>query len=248
MCLILFAWRHHPDYPLIVAANRDEFHDRPASPAGFWPEHTSLLAGRDLRAGGTWLGVTRHGRFAALTNVRQRQREGAPSRGDMVKRFLLEAQSPEEYVDRIETAGIEYSGFNLLLGDGSDLLWYSNVGQQRYILEPGIYGLSNDQLDTPWPKVEYSKSAIRRALDRLPDESPLFHLLRDATPYPEGMDADASIDIGFRNLLSAAFVLDPRYGTRNSTVFLHHRDGTRVLDEQLWQPDGTAGQRSRYRF
>ena len=154
MCLIVLAWRQHREYPLLLAANRDEFHRRPAAPADFWPQQPALLAGRDLEAGGTWLGISRSGRFAAVTNIRDPDAQGsAPrSRGELTRDFLAGAAPPAAYLDAVAARRGDYLGFNLLLGD-SEALWYLHGGGASWAaprrLAPGIHGLSNAALDVP---------------------------------------------------------------------------------------------------
>jgi len=175
MCLILLAWRAHPDYPLVVAANRDEFFTRPAAEAGWWPDRPDVFAGRDLEAGGSWLGLSRSGRFAGLTNFRDpaRQRPDAPSRGALVADFLAGAESTDAALARLTLEGPLYNGFNLLLSDGDSLGIYESESGSARRLEPGLYALSNHLLDTPWPKVLAGKSRLARALRALPDDTPL---------------------------------------------------------------------------
>ncbi len=250
MCLIFVAWRVHPDFPLVVAANRDEFFARPTAAAAFWPEAPSILAGRDLEAGGTWMGVTRRGRFAALTNFRDpgRMREGAPSRGTLVAGFLGEESPADAYLRRIEAFGRKCNGFNLLLCDGDSLWWTSNVGGEPRQLAAGIYGVSNHLLDTPWPKVGAGKTALTRALDDLPGEQGLFDLLRDESVHPDEHLPATGVSLEWERLLSAAFVKSPAYGTRSSSVLVRHRDGTTVFDEQTWLPGALRGPRRRFRY
>lgn len=250
MCLIFLAWRVHPDYPLVVAANRDEFFARPTAAAGFWPEAPAILAGRDLEAGGTWMGVTRGGRFAALTNFRDpgRMRAGAPSRGALVAGFLAADSTAEGHLRQIAALGRECNGYNLLLDDGDSLWWSSNVGGESRRLAPGIYGVSNHLLDTPWPKVGAGKTALNRALDDLPDEQGLFELLRDESVHPDEHLPATGVPLEWERLLSAAFVKSPDYGTRSSTVLVMHRSGATVFDEQTWLPGAQRGPRRRYRF
>lgn len=252
MCLILLGWRAHPDFPLVVAANRDEFHKRPTAPAGFWTDHPQVLAGRDLLGGGTWMGVTRNGRFAALTNYRnpQHMRPDAPSRGPLVSRFLTGSDSPMDYLAQVERRGGDFNGFNLLVGNGRSLAWYSNVSGEMRTLEPGVYGLSNELLDTPWPKVERAKSDLSRSLGSLPDDTDLLHLLRDDRIYPDEALPRTGVSIELERMLSAAFIRadDQRYGTRSSTVLLQDRDGMICFDEQQWKPDASTGERRRFRF
>ena len=251
MCLILLAWQVHPEYPLVVAANRDEFFGRNTAPAGSWPDNPSILAGRDLSAGGTWMGVTHDGRFAALTNHRDpsQVRTDAPSRGSLVSDFLMGVESPGIYSKRFAgSGGHAYNGFNLLVADRDELFWVSNVNGEVRRLPSGIYGLSNELLDTPWPKVEQSKSGLAKALQALPDDQPLFQLLRDDTTYPDDMLPRTGIDSEWGKLLSAAFVRGPGYGTRSSTVLLMQRTGVTVLDEQTWLEQAKPGPRHRFRF
>lgn len=250
MCLIFLAWQVHPDFPLVVAANRDEFFARPTEAAGFWSEAPDVLAGRDLEGGGSWMGVTRHGRFAALTNFRDpaRVRSGAPSRGALVTGFLTNKREAGDYLRQIPAMARECNGYNLLLGDGRNLWWNSNVSGESRQLAPGIYGVSNHLLDTPWPKVGAGKTALTRALDDLPDNRGLFALLRDESIHPDEHLPETGVPLAWERLLSAAFVRSPAYGTRSSTALVMQRDGATVFDEQTWLPGAVRGPRRRYRF
>ena len=187
MCLILVAWRVHPDYPLVVAANRDEFFARPAVEAAWWKDAKNVFAGRDLEAGGTWLGLARDGRFAGLTNFRDppRNRNDAPSRGALVADFLTGNESTAAALARLQAQGPRYNAFNLFVSDGDSLGIYESASGSARILEPDIYALSNHLLDTPWPKVTAGKSRLARALRALPDDTPLRELLRDDRPAPD---------------------------------------------------------------
>ena len=243
MCLILLAWRVHPDYPLVVAANRDEFFARPTAPAGFWADAPEIFAGRDLEAGGTWLGATRRGRFAALTNYRDpaRIRRGTPSRGELVAAFLQGEAAPADYVARLRPRAGDYNGFNLLVGDGRDMHYFSNVAEESgHIgpLAPNVYGLSNHLLDTPWPKVARGKSALTAALDALPEAEPLFELLRDDHQAADEELPRTGVSLEWERLLSAAFIRSPAYGTRSSTVVLRDTAGNTTFIEQTWDRDG----------
>lgn len=267
MCLILLAWQAHPEYPLIVAANRDEFFDRPTASAQFWPENPALLAGRDLLAGGTWLGITRSGRFAALTNYREIKDRPSPptalSRGRLVSDFLQGDGSSSAYLAALAAHADDYQAFNLICGSLADGLWYYSNRDQNggfsaarpaKALSPGIYGLSNNLLDTPWPKVAQGKSALARALATLPREAPLFELLRDDRTHADDQLPRTGISLEWERALSAAFIRAPHYGTRSSTVLLCDRRQIISFDEQSYRPDGAAGtppaasQRSRFRF
>ncbi|HMX16411.1 MAG TPA: NRDE family protein [Rhodocyclaceae bacterium] len=250
MCLILVAWKAHPRFPLVVAANRDEFFARPTATAGFWPETPAMLAGRDLQAGGTWMGYTRNGRFAALTNFRDpaQMRTDAESRGALVAGFLSGDETPEAYLARVGPQGPRYNGFNLLVADRDELAWYSNVGGGKKVLAPGIYGVSNHLLDTPWPKLQAAKSALARALDALPDDQALFDLLRDDEIHPDDALPRTGVSVEWERVLSSAFVKAPGYGTRSSTVLLRDDRNGVVFDEQTWLAGGAPGGRARFRF
>lgn len=238
MCLILLAWQAHPDYPLVIAANRDEYFDRPTAPAQFWSEAPQLLAGRDLQAGGTWLGITRSGRFAALTNFREPEQSSkatAPSRGELVSAFLMGQQSPEAYLGELTQHASNYRAFNLLCGtlDG-ELYYYANRGQSgRYdLMTPGIHGLSNHLLDTPWPKVIHGKKALEQALPALPDTAPLFQLLSNETPAADQDLPHTGVSLEWERVLSSACIRAPHYGTRSSTVLIFNgRDNIAHFDE-----------------
>jgi uncharacterized protein with NRDE domain len=233
MCLIVLAWQVHPEYPLVVAANRDEFFARPSAPAGFWPERPEILAGRDLEAGGTWLGVNRCGRFAALTNYREggQQRPEAPSRGALATDFLTQQSDPQRYLDDLAKRGAEYNGFNLFVGDCRRLGYYANRGRGPRWLEPGIYGLSNHLLDTPWPKLAAAKTAFAGALTRLPTTAPFFDLLADRK-----IVADAHLD--------AADDGSIRPGHPDRTQFWPRRDAARRGLRALYNRLTTFGQTS----
>lgn len=250
MCLILLAWRAHADYPLVVAANRDEFFARRTAAADFWDDAPQVLAGRDLEAGGTWLGVTRTGRFAALTNFRDpaRNKAGAPSRGQLVSRFLTGMQSPGDYLHELESGAARYNGFNLVFGDRDSLWCFSNCGEGERQLGPGVYGLSNHLLDTPWPKVARGKSALSAALHALPDERPLFGLLRDDSIAPDDLLPRTGISLEWERLLSAAFISTAGYGTRSATVLMMNASGEVRFVEQAFLPEALPGERREFAF
>jgi uncharacterized protein with NRDE domain len=233
MCLILLAWKVHPRYPLVVAANRDEFFARPTASADFWTDAPQVLAGRDLQGGGTWLGVTRDGRFAALTNYRDPQRllANARSRGELVARFLRGTDRVAAFATCLETVAGACNGFNLIYGDTTELHYFSNCGERPRRLEAGIYGLSNHLLDTPWPKVARGKSALARAVQALPDDAPLMAMLRDDSVASDEELPRTGVSLEWERLLSAAFVRSPAYGTRSSTVLVMDADGLLRFDE-----------------
>lgn len=246
MCLIALAWQVHADYPLLVAANRDEFHARPSAPARFWPETPALLAGRDLAAGGTWLGVTRTGRFAALTNYRDPQApKGKKSRGLLVSDFLQAEADPLAYAEAVVAAGEQYGGFNLLLGTPRELVVVSNRGMPPRRLAPGVYGLSNHLLDTPWPKVAKARRALQAEL-AAPSAEGLLALLADAEPAADAELPDTGVGPAMERLLSPLFIQSPQYGTRASTALLLGRERIRFV-EQAFAAAG-PGERSDFEF
>lgn len=240
MCLILLAYRSHPDYPLILAANRDEFYDRPTAPAQFWSEAPCLLAGRDLRRGGTWLGVTRGGRWAAVTNFRETARTmtGGRSRGELVKGFLAGEESPEAFLAQLSAEAGSFPGFNLLAGTTEELWYFSNRDNGGRPLAPGLYGLSNALLDTPWPKVVRSRMALASALALSTSalEADLFALLADRRAPPDSELPDTGFGLPWERLLSPPFILSPAYGTRSSTVLTLSGDGHASLIERTFSP------------
>ncbi|MDD5296516.1 MAG: NRDE family protein [Rhodocyclaceae bacterium] len=249
MCLILLAWRAHPDFPLVVAANRDEFFARPTAAADFWADRPEILAGRDLEGGGTWLGISRGGRFAGLTNYRDpaSQRQGTPSRGALVADFLDGASSPAVYQTHLTDRGAAYNGYNLIFGNGDELYYQSNQGPGGPLL-PGVYGLSNHLLDTPWPKVALGKSRLASALSRLPDDAGLLQLLRDDALAEDHLLPRTGVSLDWERLLSAAFVRSPSYGTRSSSVIVADKEGRVAFEEVSYGKEGEETGRERFRF
>lgn len=224
MCLILLSLKAHPRYRVIIAANRDEYYERPTSPAGFWEEAPLVLAGRDLQGGGTWLGITKKGRFGAITNYRDpaTRKEGAPSRGRLLSSFLMCKETPFEFIARARQESNRYNGFNLIVGERDQVFWYSNRGDEVRRLSPDLYALSNHLLDTPWPKVTRGKEALKRLLKERKDPSPeeFFHILQDgAITNDESLPA-TGVDLEWERILSPIFVSSSFYGTRSSTLLL----------------------------
>lgn len=245
MCLLAVAWHVHPAYRLVVAANRDEFYVRETEPAHHWPDHPEVFAGRDVRAGGTWMGVTADGRFAALTNVRGgvlAPEQGAPpppSRGALVADFLTGHSSAAVYVASVATVAEQYSGFNLLVADHDQLWWCSNHSEPQQ-LGPGVYGLSNASLDTPWPKTTAATSAMRAALSQ-PDEASmeaaLFAALADRTlpaieDVPVGDLSESEFPAERARQLAACMIVTDDYGTRASSVLAINRVGVIAMQER----------------
>ena len=242
MCLAVIALSAHPHYSLVVAANRDEFHARPAAPAawGRAPPFVDILAGRDLEAGGTWLGVRRDGRWSLVTNVREpgRHDPAARSRGELVPR-VLGADATDAALAGIADAADRYNGFNLLAGDAGGVRWTSNRDPGVRSLSAGTHGLSNALLDTPWPKVVRTLDRVRAwAADGERDTSPLFAALADRAPAPDALLPATGVPLDWERMLSAPFIVSERYGTRCSTLLTIDRDGRARFQERSFSADG----------
>lgn len=267
MCLILFAWKSHPDYPLVVAANRDEFYDRDTEPMGWWPEHPHLLAGKDradvIGSPGTWLGFTKTGRFAALTNVRapSEKNPDARTRGELSLRYLTGQHKPHAYIQKNAKQFEQYNGFNLLMADLSDpknaeMHWVSNrlmMGQNirprkvfpEQALAPGVYGLSNAMLDTPWPKVNHRVAAFAQTLamdsGQLKNSDHYLRVLADTHEASPQELPNTGVNKDWEKALSAAFIKTPAYGTRSSTILRVRKDGQFEMVERRFDANGTVG-------
>ena len=243
MCVLFVAVEAHPRYPLVLAGNRDEAHARPTAALARWTDAPNVLGGRDLEAGGTWLGVTDAGRWATVTNVRDPASVYADrrSRGALVADYLRGHMAPEAYARLVQTERDAYNGFNLLVGDGADV-WIASSRRDAGRLAPGIYGLSNDTLDTPWPKLVRGRAAFAHALrsERL-DPEDLLSFLADETPAPDADLPETGVGLDLERVLSPLFIRGARYGTRASTALLLDRDGGGTTAEQAWGPDGTRG-------
>lgn len=224
MCLILFAHQMSSEYPLVVAANRDEFHQRPTQASHYWPEHPRVLAGRDLQAGGTWMGINRSGRFAAVTNYRDpgKTRPAPRSRGNLVIDYLQNQLPTGQYLDKVSSTANDYAGFNLLVGDGDQLWYLSNSGpyieRQARRLPPGIYGLSNASLDTPWPKVQRGKQVLAAALHGSIDHDALEAVVASRQLASKDQLDLQGLNSEMDELLSAQFIANEAYGTRATTT------------------------------
>ncbi len=221
MCLILFAFKSHPNYKLVVAANRDEFYERKTSPAGYWQDHPGVLAGRDLEGMGTWMGIHTGGNLSMLTNYRDLSNINphAPTRGKLVSNFLITNSKPSDYLDSINPLAESYNDFNILLGTPDDLWYYSNVDRRKMMLGSGVYGLSNHLLDTAWPKVEQGKSKLKEALsNEYINTEDLFKSLSSDNKAPDNKLPDTGVGIEMERMLSPMFIKSPKYGTRCSTV------------------------------
>ncbi|TVO63630.1 NRDE family protein [Denitromonas ohlonensis] len=250
MCLIAIAWQQHPDYPLIVIANRDEFFDRPAAPAHWWPDPAGLLAGRDLRGGGTWLGVGRNGRFAALTNYRdpKQNRADARSRGDLVVRVATNDQSAAAFGAQVIAEREDYNPFNLLVSDGDALVAVESVTGQSHTLPPGVHTLSNHLLDTPWPKALAARRGLEAAIRSEPDIDALINILRDDRPAPDAALPDTGVPLAWERMLSSCFIRAPGYGTRCTTIVMRSNHGQMRFVEARWHTDGAPDGRTDEQF
>ncbi|MEJ2531211.1 MAG: NRDE family protein [Halioglobus sp.] len=254
MCLLIIAHQSDPRYPLVVAANRDEFHARPTAASAFWPEHPGLLAGRDLEQGGTWMGITRTGRFAAITNYRDPSRTApAPrSRGELPLQFLTGDASPAAFLRDVAGRADGYAGFNLLLGDPQGLWYFSNsrtAGDSPQRLQPGIYGLSNAQLDTPWPKVILGKQRLQTLLESGSlDHNELAAVVGDKRLADPEELREHGMGNGMDHLLSAQFIITGTYGTRASTTLWITEDGQASWRELSFDAGGCVGGVQEKRF
>lgn len=252
MCLILLAYKIHPDYTLALAANRDEFYARPTSRADFWEDAPRILAGKDLKEGGTWLGVDRSGRFAAVSNYRDpgSDKADALSRGHLVSDFLRGQQTPADYLDKLPLKGEEYRGFNLLVGDRQELGYYSNRSKAARMLAPGLYGVSNHLLDTPWPKIQRGKKRLSELLarNRAVDPEAILEILGDRTIADDEQLPDTGVGLAMERILSPIFITSPHYGTRSSTVLLIDRDEQVSFIERSFDPPSNRSQTVHYRF
>lgn len=241
MCLILFSYDTHPFYRLVFAANRDEYYNRPTAPVAFLDNAPDVLGGLDLKHNGMWLGITRTGRLAAITNFRDPGLEmtSAPSRGFLVKDFLFGKEAPMTYLQEIKSVGDQYNGFNLLVGDRTELFYYSNRGDRIQKIEPGIYGLSNHFMDTPWPKIVKGKGALKRLLENNEkvDAEDIFAVLKDGAIPPDDLLPDTGVDLDWERTLSPLFISSEIYGTRSSSIVLIERGGEITFIERTFISD-----------
>lgn len=231
MCSIFFAWHAHPNYKLIIAANRDEFYKRPTEDSRF---RGDVLCGKDLEANGFWMGITRNGRFAALTNYRDLSlnREEAPSRGKIVATYLENSYSPTMFYELSKNNFDAYNPFNLLLSDRESLHYYSSVNHLFQKLKPGVYGLSNHLLNTPWAKVEKGRNRLTHIMNHTPENElaeHLFFLLEDREIPPDEYLPDTGVGKKIERMLSSIFIISEEYGTRTSTVLLVDKN-----DQVFW--------------
>lgn len=248
MCLILFSWKQHPDYKLILAANRDEFYKRPTAPANFWEDNPNILAGRDLQGHGTWIGVNAHGKIAALTNYRDPKNidPNAISRGELTVNYLKEKISPQEYLDTLkETAG-NYNGFNLIVGDHEELLHYNNVNHHIERLSPGTYGLSNGFFQENWPKLKTGREALAAQVqNNTTDEYTLLNVLSNKTIAPDSDLPKTGVPLEWERALSPLFIETEEYGTRCSTlIYIDYEHRLKFVEKTYAVGEQTEGLKS----
>jgi uncharacterized protein with NRDE domain len=251
LCLILFAYQVHPTYKLIVAANRDEFYQRPTAPVHYWEDYPYILAGRDLSKMGTWMGVTRSGRFAALTNYRDPKEitEGKRSRGELVADFLKGSDDPEQYLIEIAKKRHLYPGYNLLAGDVNELYYYSNIGDKVQKLESGIYGVSNHLLDSDWPKVKRGRerlsSIISGSNESLSEQ--ILTFMQEAETASDEMLPNTGVSIELERMLSPIFIKSDGYGTRSSSALLM-TDEEIIFRERVYTKEGMSDVENSFYF
>lgn len=241
MCLITFNFNPFANRTLVIAANRDEFYKRPTQPVHFWKEDSAIFAGKDLEAGGTWMGISLYGRFAAITNFRDGKylKKYETSRGNIVKRFLQVSDNINDFITFLEKEKDNYAGYNLLFMENNNMFWFSNKSDTVQLLEPGTYGLSNHLLDTEWPKVVKAKTALKEFV-KSGDKNVLFGMLKDTTIAQDDQLPDTGVPFELEKMLSAPFIISPEYGTRSSTVAEIFLDGSVKYEEHLY--DHIAGQ------
>jgi uncharacterized protein with NRDE domain len=242
MCILFIAVNQHPRYPLVIAANRDEFHQRPTQPAHFWESDKNILAGKDLTAGGTWMGINTAGNIAALTNIRApgKERQNAITRGELVANFINKHNSQSNYLQQLKDSHLQYNGYNLLFGNLDQLQVYNSFEDTAYELEDGVYGLSNASLNSPWPKLDIGRSALANYCtnaDILSHEH-LFELLGNNLPANDDELPDTGIPVEWEKKLSSIFIISPEYGTRSSTVLLVDNNHQAYWEERSFSNTG----------
>jgi len=252
MCLVVFAYDHHPAYWLIFGANRDEFRNRPTEPARYWNGSPHVLAGRDRQAGGTWMGVTTAGKFAAVTNYRDPRNRIAnpPSRGKLVLAYLQETRlTPEVYRSTLLREGRQYNGFNLLFGAIDKLYYFTNRGNSSGLITPGIHGISNHLLDSRWPKVNVARSRLDAIVQQDNfDPEEIFLALSDPVPFADDLLPETGVGLERERMLSPLFINDEEYGTRSSTVVLAGRDGKVTFIERTFDHGTGTSSTQSYNF
>lgn len=241
MCLITFAFKKHAEYPLILVANRDEFYGRETQAAKEWHEegYPNIIAGKDLRAGGTWMGINKNGRWAALTNYRDIDniKENAPSRGDLVLNFLKSDGKPEDYLTELDKISYQFNGFNLLIGDSKTIHYYSNYGKKIVNVNQGFHGLSNAHLNTPWKKTSDVTQRLKSLVeDDVIEPNSFFEIMSDETKADEKTLPQTGLPLKMEKAISSIFINTPDYGTRCTTILLQNKDGDYTYIERRFKP------------
>lgn len=249
MCLITFAFNVHPKYKFILAANRDEFYARPTSTAGWWQDHSEILGGRDLEAMGTWMGINKNGRFAAVTNYRDLKnlKSHAKTRGDLPTDFLIGTQTPKAYAEQVHQSGEDYNGFNLIVMD-EDLAYVSNYVDESYELNFGLYGLSNALLDTPWTKVEKAKSSLDHLIQKKFDLNDLVEMMQDDQKASDDALPETGLDYEREKALSAMCIRTSEYGTCCSTAIRIDYEGNVEFMEKSYPVGDRTDQTVSFEF
>lgn len=239
MCLIAFQLQSHPTYKLVMMANRDEAYARPTAPAQFWSDYPNILAGRDLEQLGTWLGVNKQGKVAALTNYRDftLPQTGKRSRGQIISSYLESDQPAQRFMEQLHANRTDYAGCNVLAGSADEMFYYSNVEQSIKPIKPGTYGLSNALLDTPWPKVDRTKALLADYMEHtdIIDPDVLFDLMQRAEPFPTAQLPDTGVGEALENLLSSIFIRSEEYGTRCTTVLTIDNEDLVNFEERTYE-------------
>lgn len=252
MCLVFFAYGHHPGFRVILAANRDEFYERPTAPMAYWADDPNVLAGMDLAAGGTWLGIHNSGRWAAVTNYREpaAHRNDAATRGELIRSFLTGRAAAMDYLDHVAAEAGNYNGFNLLVDDGRELGYLSSRMKRPSVLAPGIYGLSNHLLDTPWPKVSIGKRRFSQLMtSKTVSARSLLDMLADRSVPADKDLPDTGVGLEWERLLGPMFIVSAVYGTRCSTVLTIGNNGRVDVTERTYRTtEGTVSGNEDRRF
>lgn len=245
MCLIVFSYKTHPKYKLVVATNRDEFYNRPTRPAQFWTDEgqPQLLAGKDLKANGTWMGISKNGKWGALTNFRDLSniKENAPTRGTLVLDFLKTETSTYEYLQNLESSAQEYNGFNLLIGDTDKIYHYSNESLKISEINAGIHGVSNALLNTSWPKLDAAKNNLQSVLsNKVFEKEDLFQILKSEEKAPDDLLPSTGLSYELEKAISSVFIKTENYGTLCSTLLMVDYDGNAEFTERRY--DSTSSE------
>jgi uncharacterized protein with NRDE domain len=242
MCLIAFSYKTHPIYKLILIANRDEFYSRPTRKAQFWTDEgePNIVAGKDLKANGTWMGIHRFGRWGALTNYRDLNniKENAPSRGSLVLDYLKQEEQPLKHLNELKHDANQYNGFNLLIGNKDKLLHYSNESDVITEIEPGIHGVSNALLNTSWPKLDKAKIKLERVISQEDiDKEELFEILKNSEKAPDHKLPSTGMSKELEKAVSSIFIRTENYGTLCSSILLVDYEGNADFTERRYNPN-----------